>query len=291
MTSRSPRLVAVLVALATGATARADGAMRPVLTLERARVALAAAVEHAHALAAPGAAIAIVDEGGSIVLLERLDGTFPAGPDISVGKARTAAAFQKPTRVFEDLVNKGRVTMTTLPQVTHFTPLQGGVPLVIAGQVVGGIGVSGAASAAEDDEISQAGADGLGKSAATPAATVVPAARVAQAFAAGDTLVRTGDYTVNASRRDGPGAAEVHARDTDIFYVLSGHAQLVTGGELRDAKAAGPDELRGAAITGGTERPLAPGDVVTIPRGVPHWFARVDAPFTYFVVKSTTASP
>jgi uncharacterized protein GlcG (DUF336 family)/uncharacterized RmlC-like cupin family protein len=260
-----------------------------VLTLEAARAAMTAAMAHAHRVNAPGAAIAIVDDGGSIVLLERLDGTFPAGPDISIGKARTAAAFRKPTRVFEELVNKGRVTMTTLPGVTHFTPLQGGVPLMIDGQVVGGIGVSGASSAAQDDEISQAGADGLGKTPAHAAVTLVPGSAVSSAFKAGATLLSNDEFTVNASRRDGPGVAEVHLRDTDIFYVLSGTAQVVTGGELVEPTTVAPSEIRGTAITGGANHAVASGDVVSIPRGVPHWFKDVQAPFTYFVVKTTAA--
>jgi uncharacterized protein GlcG (DUF336 family) len=133
-------LITALCALvqigAPASGARADAGQKPILTLEGARTALSAAIAHARSVNAPGAAIAIVDDGGSIVAVDRLDGTFPAGPDISIGKARTAAAFRKPTRVFEELVNKGRVTMVTLPGVTHFTPLQGGVPLVIGGQVV-----------------------------------------------------------------------------------------------------------------------------------------------------------
>jgi len=282
-------LGAAIAALAAPSPARADGVQKPVLTLEIARTAMAAAVTHARSVKAPGAAIAIVDDGGSIVLLERLDGTFPAGPDISIGKARTAAAFRKPTRVFEELVNKGRVTMVTLPGVTHFTPLQGGVPLVIDGQVVGGIGVSGASSAAQDDEISQAGADGLGVAAAHAAVTLVPGSDVASAFRQGATLISTAEFSVNASRRDGPGVGEVHVRDTDIFYILSGRALVVTGGQLVDAKTVAPGEIRGPSVTGGTGHSVATGDVVSIPRGVPHWFKEVEAPFTYFVVKSTAA--
>src|SRR3974377_790560 len=118
-----PLLIPALVtfwSFATSPAALADGAQKPALTLEIARTAMTAAMTHAHHINAPGAAIAIVDDGGSIVLLERLDGTFPAGPDISIGKARTAAAFRKPTRVFEELINKGRIAMTTVPAVPHF---------------------------------------------------------------------------------------------------------------------------------------------------------------------------
>jgi glc operon protein GlcG len=126
-----------------------------------ARDVLDAALAYATSHEAPGGAIAIVDSGGALVAFARLDGSFPAASDVSIGKARTAARFRKPTRVFEDTVNQGRISMTTVPAVTGFTPLQGGVPLVIGGDVVGAIGVSGAASAAQDDEIAQAAADAL----------------------------------------------------------------------------------------------------------------------------------
>ena len=292
--ARLPRLLPgllpllLIAAAAQAAPAVAATPMRPVLTLELARVALSGAVAHAREVHEPGGAVAIVDEGGSVVLLERLDGTFPAGPDISIGKARTAPAFRKPTRVFEELVNNGRTTMVTLPGVTHFTPLQGGVPLVVDGQVVGGIGVSGASSAAQDDEIAQAGADALAAHAPAARGAVehVPAARVAAAFVHGDTLLATPEFKVAASRRDGPGEAEVHVRDTDIFYVLAGSAVVVTGGEVVAPATVAPGELRGSSIRGGVEQRIASGDVLTIERGVPHWFREVAAPFTYYVVKS-----
>jgi uncharacterized protein GlcG (DUF336 family)/mannose-6-phosphate isomerase-like protein (cupin superfamily) len=282
------RLLCAALMLANSALpALADVAQKPTLTLEVARTAVAAAVAHARTVNAPGGAIAVVDDGGSVVLVERLDGTFPAGPDISIGKARTAAAFHQPTRTFEELVNKGRTTMVTLPAVTHFTPLRGGVPLMISGHVVGGIGVSGAASAAQDDEIAQAGADRLAKSEPLAEVTLIPQAAVADAFRGGSPLAATSEYSVHASRRDGPGSAEVHVHDTDIFYVLSGAAVVVTGGQVVDPKQAGAGELRGTAIEGGIERDIGAGDVVTIPRGVPHWFKNVQAPLTYFVVKAT----
>ena len=143
---------------------------QPVLNLSDARRALTGALNYARSHNAPGAAIAIVDEGGSIVLLERLDNTFPSAPNISIGKARTAAGFRKATRDLEKIVNGGRVTMTALPGVTTFTPLQGGVPLMMGSAYVGAIGVSGGASAQQDDEIAQAGADALSAKGGTPTA-------------------------------------------------------------------------------------------------------------------------
>jgi mannose-6-phosphate isomerase-like protein (cupin superfamily) len=108
---------------------------------------------------------------------------------------------------------------------------------------------------------------------------------VSAAFARGMPLIEAGDYKIHASRRDGPGMAEVHIRDTDIAYVLEGSATLVTGGTAVDLKAIGPEELRGSGIRGGEVRRLVRGDVVVIPNGVPHWFERVEAPFLYYVVK------
>jgi glc operon protein GlcG len=102
--------------------------------------------------------IAVVDEGGNLMALERLDGTFAMGATISIGKARTAVLFKKPTRFFEELINKGRTAMTA---VDGFTPLIGGIPIMIDSQVVGGIGVSGASSAAQDEELALAGANAL----------------------------------------------------------------------------------------------------------------------------------
>ena len=107
------------------------------------------------------------------------------------------------------------------------------------------------------------------------------------AFAKGQPLVETDRYKVHASRRETPGLAEIHVRDTDILYVLDGTATIVTGGEAVGPKPIGPDELRGSAIAGGAVRQLARGDVLVIPNGVPHQFTAVDGPFLYYVVKVT----
>jgi glc operon protein GlcG len=125
----------------------------------------------------------------------------------------------------------------------------------------------------------------VSRTAGEGAVQVISRAQVSAAFAKGMPLIETGDYKIHASRRDGPGMAEIHTRDTDVAYVLQGSALLVTGGTAVDVKAIGPEELRGRAIRGGESRQLAPGDVVVIPNGVPHWFARVDAPLLYYVVK------
>lgn len=282
------RKIVILLFLGLAAAAVAgETPSRAGLSLADARAAVAAGVAYARAHEAPGGALAVVDDGGHLIYLERLDGSFPAAADVSIGKARTAALFRKPTRVFEDQINKGRVTMTTLPAVTGFTPLQGGVPLERDGRVVGAIGVSGAASAQQDDEIAIAAAAAFANGAEPHAVSHLEAESVERAFGDGETLVATPACTVNASRRDSPGEAEVHQHDTDIFYVLGGSATLVTGGELVDARVVAPGEIRGSAIRGGSARHLGKGDVISIPHDTPHWFKRVSGPFLYYVVKST----
>jgi len=273
--------------------AAAAVASKPSLTLEGAARAVSAAVAKARSAKAAGV-IAVVDEGGNLMALERLDGTFAAGANISIGKARTAVLFNKPTRVFEEIIKNGRTPMVAL---NDFTPLQGGVPIVVDGRTVGGIGVSGAASAAQDEELAIAGASALAATSADLASYAPPAPppaavsffsheQVGSAFGKGTPLLENGAFKVHASRREAAGLAEVHAAEADIAYVREGSATLVTGGTLVNARSIEPNELRGDGIVGGQERELSPGDVVVIPKGVPHWFKRVTNPFTYFVVKA-----
>jgi glc operon protein GlcG len=260
---------------------------KPSLTLEGAKRIIAGAVAEAKRNNASGV-IAVVDEGGNLMALERLDNTFSAGAHISIGKARTAVMFKKPTRFFEEIIHNGRAAMVALPD---FTPLQGGVPIIVNGQVIGGVGVSGASSAQQDEEFAIAGANALfdlGSTGAAPAPTSVTRIsneKVIAAFAKGMPLIENEDYKVHASRREGPGKAEVHVRDADIIYVLDGSATLVTGGSVVDGKTVEPDEIRGTSIQGGQSERIAKGDVVIVPRGVPHWFQEVPGPLTYYVVK------
>src|SRR5258708_35240544 len=102
-----------------------------------------------------GPSIAVVDDGGYLLYFVPPEESFAAGAKVSIGEARASAIFNKPTKDFEDTINKGRFTMTALPD---FTPLQGGVPIVVDGQIVGAIGCSGAKSAAQDEEVARAGA-------------------------------------------------------------------------------------------------------------------------------------
>jgi uncharacterized protein GlcG (DUF336 family)/mannose-6-phosphate isomerase-like protein (cupin superfamily) len=279
---------ALIISAAIAGAGQAQVVEKKGLSLDGAkRVAAAAAAEARKNNA--GGAIAIVDEGGHPLYLERLDSTFSAGANISIGKARTAVMFKRPTKFFEDIINKGRTTMVALPD---FTPLQGGVPIIVDGQIVGGIGVSGAASAQQDEEIAIAGASALQSSGSSASGnrpssevTYLRNDKVAAAFARGMPLLEVDGYKVHASRREAPGQAEVHMWETDVVYVVDGSATLVTGGTVVDGKVSAPGEIRGAAIQGGESRRIAKGDVVVVPNGVPHWFKEVQGPVLYFVVK------
>ena len=136
----------------------ARAADKPVLSLDDAKAIMQTAEAAAKSVNAPGGAIAIVDDGGNVVLVERLDNSFPASATVSIGKARTAALFRKPTSFFEDTINKGRTAMAALPD-SFFTPLQGGVPIMKNGQVIGAVGMSGAASAAQDEQVAKMAAE------------------------------------------------------------------------------------------------------------------------------------
>jgi len=277
-------VTAALLIVGTVGTAHAQVATKKQLTIEGARQIIAAAAAEAGKNRA-GGVIAVVDDGGNLMALERLDGTFAAGANISIGKARTAAIFKRPTKAFEDIIKNGRTAMVAL---NDFTPLQGGVPITLDGEVVGAIGVSGAASAQQDEEIALVGAAAakgfVGRAASAPV-TRFEAGTVAAAFAKGVPLLEVAGYKIHASRREAPGMAEVHDWETDVMYVLEGSATIVTGGTVVDPKVVEPGQIRGPMIEGGESRRVAKGDVVVIPAGTPHWFKDVQGPMTYFVVK------
>ena len=105
-----------------------------------------------------GVAIAIVDSGGNLVMLQRLDNTQLSAVRIAEAKARTAVEFRRPTKVLEDAVAGGGVGLRVL--TFGASVAEGGVPIVSRGRIVGGIGVSGVASH-QDAQVAQAGADVL----------------------------------------------------------------------------------------------------------------------------------
>src|SRR5713101_2110643 len=146
-------LISVLLLAVTANTIQAELPIKRVLTLNAAKkIAETAEIEATKRGAT--VVIAVVDDGGHLILLERLDDTQVASVDVAIGKARTAAIFRRPSKVFEDQIREGRVAALALPGAT---PLQGGIPITVEGKVIGAIGASGN-SPQEDEEIALAGA-------------------------------------------------------------------------------------------------------------------------------------
>jgi uncharacterized protein GlcG (DUF336 family) len=137
--------------------ASAQLADKKVLTLEGAKKVAAAAEAEARKNNW-NVVIAVVDDGGNLLYLQRIDGTQTGSIDVAIQKARTAQAFKRPTRVFEDAIAGGRVALVALHGAL---PLEGGVPIMVGGQLVGAIGVSGVKST-EDGQIAKAGAEAIG---------------------------------------------------------------------------------------------------------------------------------
>ena len=100
--------------------------------------------------------IAILDDGGHLLMLERMDGATPANAEIATQKGRSAAVSRRSTKMWEDRIKDGRLSMLKMPVL----PIQGGIPVMYQGECVGGIGVSGVQSH-EDEQIAQAGANAL----------------------------------------------------------------------------------------------------------------------------------
>jgi uncharacterized protein GlcG (DUF336 family) len=126
---------------------------KPTLALSDLRTMAAAAEAEAtqHGWAVT---IAIVDDGGHLLWLQRLDGAAPISAEIAPAKARTAAVGRRESKVYEDMINQGRVSFLSAPTLTGL--LEGGVPILLDGQCLGAIGVSGVKSA-EDAQIARAG--------------------------------------------------------------------------------------------------------------------------------------
>jgi len=293
MKTLTKTIAVALLLSAIAATAHAQLVDRKSLSLDGAHKVIAGAVAYAKKVNAPGGVIAVVDEGGNLMALERLDGTFAAGANISIGKARTAVLFKRPTKAFEDIIKNGRTAMVALPDA-YFTPLQGGIPITIDGQIVGGVGVSGAASAQQDEELALAGANVFtadAKAADTQMSKApvlfFDASQVSTSFSKGAVLLdgTNRNYMVHTSRREKPGLAEVHTLDTDIIYVLEGNATFVTGGTAVESKEIAANEIRGSRIDGGETRQLSEGDVIIVPNNTPHWFKEVSGTFLYYTIK------
>lgn len=145
----------LLISFSVPSQARAQLPHTPVLTLDVSREATAAARKLARANGW-NVVVVVVDQGGHPILLERMDGTQTASVEIALAKARSAAAFRRPTRVLGQWVS-GNVALLNLPGLV---PIEGGLPLVVEGQVVGAVGVSGA-TAQQDGQAAQAAAEAV----------------------------------------------------------------------------------------------------------------------------------
>jgi glc operon protein GlcG len=263
-----------------GAGADFSTTSMPSLTFAGARAcAEAAAAVAASRGVAP--VIAVVDAGGELVYLHRPDAAQVASVGVATDKARTAAIYRRPSKDFEEQAANGRPSALHLARAV---PLQGGIPIVSDGEVVGAIGVSGASSADEDQELAQIGAGALDVP-ANGHACHFPAAQVAEKFEAGGLLLDAEGYKLDAGRRVAPGEVEYHERVVDVMHVVEGSATVVTGGAMVEPREAGPGEVRARAIEGGETYELGAGDVLAIPNGTPHQFTDVSDPFLYFVVK------
>jgi uncharacterized protein GlcG (DUF336 family) len=255
-----------------GAAANFSTTEAPALTYEGARlVAEAAGAVAEERGVAP--MIAVVDAGGELIYLLRPDTAQVASVQVSTDKARTAAIYRRPSKDFEDQASGGRASALHLARAV---PLQGGMPILHEGEVVGGIGVSGASSADEDQELATIGSQALAAS-TNGHAKFFSGADLRKKFETGGLLLDTHGYKIDAGRREAPGEPELHEREVDVMHVLEGRATVVTGGEIR-----------GATIEGGERHELDEGDVLAIPSGVPHQFTDVSDPFLYFVVKVET---
>jgi uncharacterized protein GlcG (DUF336 family) len=267
---------------AAGAAAAFSTVQVPALTREGAqRVAEAVGAAAAARGAAP--VVSVVDAGGALLYLLRPDAAQVASVAVTTDKARTAAIYRRPSKDFEEQAAHGR------PSALHLAgavPLQGGMPILHDGYVVGAVGVSGASSADEDQELAVLGAEVAMVDDRRGEATFFSSAQVAAKFEMGGLLLDTPAYKVDAGRRTAPGEVEFHEHVVDIMHVVQGHATVVTGGEMVDPRAVGPGEVRARAVEGGTSHELAEGDVLVIPAGVPHQFVTVSDPFLYFVVKA-----
>jgi len=118
---------------------------------------IATSAEQAAALIPCAMSIAIVDSGANLSYVERMDDALIASVDVAHAKARSAVLFRRPTKAFEDMLAAGRTALLSLPGAM---PIEGGVPLIVGGKLVGGIGVSGG-TAQQDGIVANAAADSL----------------------------------------------------------------------------------------------------------------------------------
>ena len=151
-------LLACGIALAVVVPARPHAQVQVTRTIasDGAQRALAAAAAEARKQGW-AVSIAVVDPAGELVAFLRLDGAAFSSIDVSQAKARTAARFRRPTKALDSALTNGRLAILGLPGAT---PVEGGVPIVINGEIVGAVGVSGVTSA-QDAQVARAGADAV----------------------------------------------------------------------------------------------------------------------------------
>jgi glc operon protein GlcG len=148
--------VSIILLMLVTVAAKAQTISNKSISLDGAKKIIAEARKYAVSVNAPhgGPSIAIVDKGGNLILVERPETTFAGSAMVAYEKAHTAAMFEQPSRNMENAIKGGRTPLITV----GYNMLEGGVPLIINGEIVGAIGVSGAASSQQDVEIAEAGA-------------------------------------------------------------------------------------------------------------------------------------
>jgi glc operon protein GlcG len=160
------QLLSTAVAAALTLTAGAAAAQAPPappaygapITLEQAKKVMAGAEAEAKKNNW-GMVITILDSGGNVVMLQRMDGSALGSIDVARDKAWSAVAFRRPTKVFEDAIAQGGANLRLL-RLTGASPIEGGIPVMADGKVIGAIGVSGG-TAPQDGQVAKAGVDGL----------------------------------------------------------------------------------------------------------------------------------
>jgi len=151
-------LGAALLFTAASASAQAPPPYGAPITLEQAKKVMAGAEAEAKKNNW-AVAIAILDSGGQLVMLHRLDGVQWGSVDVAKDKGRSAVAFRRPTKAFQDLIAQGGANLRLL-NLSGASMLEGGIPIVVDGKLIGGIGVSGVTSQ-QDAQTGQAGIDAL----------------------------------------------------------------------------------------------------------------------------------
>jgi glc operon protein GlcG len=150
----------LLLCLVPRSAAQLPNPYGPSISLENARKAAAAALAEA-AKNNWNMAVAIVDPSGNLVYYEKMDNTQLGSAAVAIDKARTAALFKRPTKALQDALAAGGEGLRVL-KLSGATPIEGGIPILLEGKIVGAIGVSGASSA-QDGQCAKAGADVLAK--------------------------------------------------------------------------------------------------------------------------------